>query len=147
LAIAYARRFQIAKAVQVLNQVNAQNDFWAMYFLTKCRILNKDIEGVEEIILDIEMYLNEQKENEGVTAFKRKVQELKETLIRYKTIPNPSTHIWDWHFIQYGGAVLDYFDARISMQSEDVTWQAGVFLKPIHKLKYFLQAHSIHIPT
>lgn len=112
LAIAYARRFQIPKAVETLSNLKAaQYDFWSLYFLAKCSLLNKDTRRVPEYIESLERALNNTDNTEDIEIPRSKTEELKETLERYKTIENPVMHIRDWQFIQYGSIILDYFDS------------------------------------
>ncbi|MGB8190583.1 MAG: hypothetical protein WCF67_01630, partial [Chitinophagaceae bacterium] len=110
LAIAYARRFQVEKAIKVLETVNVRSDFWALWFLTKCKILNSETEQAQEYIDGLERSIDAHSNPEEVEVPRIKVDELKEMLRRHKTISDPKMHIRDWQFIQYGSVVLDYFD-------------------------------------
>lgn len=110
LALSYARRFRIADAVKTLNGVNAGKDFWVFYFLTKCRLLNGDTQHIRQSIDSLENAVNNIAGKPGADTARLKVEELKEILSRYETIPNPAQHIRDWQFIQYGSIILDYFD-------------------------------------
>ncbi|MFX1703473.1 hypothetical protein PV783_05940 [Chitinophaga sp. CC14] len=109
LAICYARRFQINKAIDVLVNFNA-NDFWNLYFLNKCKILDKKIDGVQQSVNNLQVFLDQQPNQEDVIIPRMKVAELQETLQRFNSVKDIQTHIRDWQFIQYGGVVLDYFD-------------------------------------
>lgn len=148
LAISYARRFQVGKAVEVLTN-SKSNDFWNLYFLNKCKILDKRVEGVQEAINDLQSFLDGQPNQDDVVIPKMKVSELKETLQRFNTISQIQTHIRDWQFIQYGGAVLDYFE-----DGEDgdyvaggryvASWGSNESIKTIaNKLKQFADKLSI----
>jgi tetratricopeptide (TPR) repeat protein len=148
LAISYARRFQVSKAVEVLTN-SKSNDFWNLYFLNKCKILDKKVEGVQEAINDLQSFLDEQPNQDDVVIPKMKVSELQETLQRFNTISEIQTHIRDWQFIQYGGAVLDYFE-----DGEDgdyvaggryvASWGSNESIKTIaNKLKQFANKLSI----
>lgn len=109
LAICYARRFQIKKALEVLVNFN-ENDFWNLYFINKCKILDKQIDGVQQSINDLQDILDQEPDQEDVIIPGMKVTELQETLHRFLAVKDIQTHIRDWQFIQYGGVVLDYFD-------------------------------------
>jgi hypothetical protein len=112
LAVAYARRFQIAEAVEILEKVNAREDFSALYFLAKCKLLNRDITHVPDYIGSLEATIRNEADEKIIKIPKMMVEELKETLQRYQTIGNPATHIRDWQFIQYGSVILDCFDSE-----------------------------------
>lgn len=109
LAICYARRFQINKAIDVLVNSNS-NDFWNSYFLNKCKILEKKIDGVQQSVNNLQFFLDQQPNQEDVIIPGMKVAELQETLQRFNSVKDIQTHIRDWQFIQYGGVVLDYFE-------------------------------------
>ncbi|WPV67002.1 tetratricopeptide repeat protein [Chitinophaga sp. LS1] len=109
LAICYARRFQINKAIDVLVNSNS-NDFWNLYFLNKCKILDKKTGGVQQSLNDLQVFLDQQPNQEDVIIPRMKIAELQETLQRFNSVKDIQTHIRDWQFIQYGGVVLDYFE-------------------------------------
>lgn len=151
LAISYARRFQVGKAVEVLTQAKS-NDFWNIYFLNKCKILDKKIDGVQETIDNLQIFLNEQANQNDVAIPKMKVDELQETLYRYNSVENVQTHIRDWQFIQYGGVVLDYFedegedDEYVAGGRYVASWGSNESIKSIGvKLKQFTDRLSISI--
>lgn len=104
--------FQIPQAIELLEQVEHLSDFWVVYRLFFLRLLNGMPEGLAEFIEDArEQVAEEPPEDEMETAvIWEKLLELEECLIRYDLLENPERHIRDWQFIQYGGAVLDYFD-------------------------------------
>ena len=111
LAICYARCFQISKAVEVLTKTKS-NEFWDLYFLYKCKILDKRIIGVQQALTQIQTFLDQQPIQDEVIIPKMKISELQETLQRFLTVPEIETHIRDWHYIQYGSAVLDICEDR-----------------------------------
>lgn len=110
LAIAYARRFSIREAIEALESVNVHVDFWALWFLAKCKILNNEINDASVFITRLEKAFEGDDDSDETEIPRLKVTELKEMLARHKTIASPQTHIRDWQFIQYGGVVLDCFD-------------------------------------
>ncbi|NBW36424.1 MAG: tetratricopeptide repeat protein [Cytophagia bacterium] len=148
LAISYARRFQISKAVEVLTN-SKSNDFWNLYFLNKCKILDKKVEGVQEAINDLQSFLEGQPNQDDLVIPKMKVNELQETLQRFNTISEIQTHIRDWQFIQYGGAVLDYFEDGehgdyVAGGRYVASWGSNESIKTItNKLKQFADKLSI----
>jgi len=148
LAISYARRFQVSKAVEVLTNCRS-NDFWNLYFLNKCKILDKKVEGVHVAIMNLQTFLDEQPNQDDVDIPKMKVKELQETLQRFSTVPDIQTHIRDWQFIQYGGAVLDYFEDgeggdHVAGGRYVASWGSNGSIKTIaNKLKQFANKLSI----
>jgi tetratricopeptide (TPR) repeat protein len=150
LAISYARRFQIPKAIKVLNDSDP-TDFWNIYFLNKCKMLDKQTLGVRESIMELQNFLDQQKDPESVAVAKMKVEELRETLDRLYSVSNLQDHIRDWHYIQYGGVILDYFE-----DSEDyvaggryvASWGSAESIKSLAiKLKQLLDKLSISFST
>ena len=148
LAISYARRFQISKAVEVLTNTTS-NDFWNLYFLNKCKILDKKVDGVQEAINNLQVFLDEQPTQDDVAIPKMKIAELQETLQRYNTIPEIQIHIRDWQFIQYGGVVLDYFEEGeerdyVAGGRYVASWGSNESIKSVaNKLKQFADKLSI----
>ncbi|ANE52111.1 tetratricopeptide repeat protein [Flavisolibacter tropicus] len=150
LALCYARRFNVSKALEVLTN-NPPNDFWGLYFLNKCKILNQKMDGVQEFVNDLMAFLQEQPDQERVAVAKMKIEELQETVQRYNTIPTIQTHIRDWQYIQYGSVVLDYFE-----DSEDyvaggryvASWGSMESIKMLaSKFKQFVNKLSISIQS
>lgn len=148
LAISYARRFQIGRAVEVLTNAKS-NDFWNLYFLNKCKILDKKVDGVQEAINNLQNFLDEQPNQDDIAIPKMKVIELQETLQRFNTIPEIQIHIRDWQFIQYGGVVLDYFEDGeegdyVAGGRYVASWGSNESIKTvINKLKQFADKLSI----
>lgn len=149
LAIAYARRFSIKEAIEALESVNVHVDFWGLWFLAKLKILNNEINDASVFITRLEKAF-EGEENSDETEIPRlKVNELKEMLQRHKTIAEPQTHIRDWQFIQYGGAVLDYFDSDdqyVAGGRYVASWGSHESIREvIEKLKNFIAALQVPI--
>jgi len=109
LALCYARRFQVQRAVNLL-ELSGSDDFWDVYFLNKCKVLTGETEGVQEVLDELREMLDAQPDQEQMIFPKSKVNEVHEMLRRYHTVDDPRMHIRDWHYIQYGGVLLDYFD-------------------------------------
>lgn len=146
LAICYARRFQVGKAVDVLTGPG-KKDFWSVYFLNKCKILDRNIDGVEDTIDQLQAVLDRHPDQDDIALPKMKVKELKETLQRYNSVKDPQTHIRDWQFIQYGGVVLDYFDDEddyVAGGRYVASWGSFETIKALaNKLKQFADGLSI----
>lgn len=148
LALAYARRFQIGKAVEVLSQVQVENDFWVLYFYTKCRILNGNTDNTEEQIGQLYAVLDSVPEDKNTIMARKKVDELEETRQRYLQVAHPQTHIRDWQFIQYGGVILDYFEDSENYVAGGryvASWGSDESIKAMAvQLKAFLQHMHMH---
>lgn len=146
LAICYARRFQINKAIDVLVNYGA-NDFWNLYFLNKCKILGKKLDGVQQSVNNLQVFLDQQPNQEDVIIPGMKVAELQETLQRFNSVKDIQTHIRDWQFIQYGGVVLDYFDDNedyVAGGRYVASWGSHESIKKLaDKLKQFANKLSI----
>lgn len=109
LAIVYARRFQIEKAIETLEINDPKSNFWNYWFWLKLKILAGKIDGVGEGLQQLTNSLDQEANQDEVVFAREKVNEAKEILSRFQLIQNPKKHIQDWHFIQYGGAILDFF--------------------------------------
>lgn len=148
LALAYARRFQVGKAEEVLLQVDTTGDFWALYFFTKCKILNGNLDKTEEQIQTLDAMLDSVAEDQNALAARKRVDELKEIRQRYLQVADPQRHIRDWQFIQYGGAILDYYDdpeRYVAGGRYVASWGSGESIKALAvQLKAFLQHLGIH---
>jgi tetratricopeptide (TPR) repeat protein len=149
LAICYARQFQVSKAVEVLTNAKSSN-FWDMYFLNKCKILDKKIDGVQESVNSLKIFLDELPDQEDLEIPKMKIAELQEILQRFNTVPALKTHIRDWHYIQYGAVILDYFedggddDDFVAGGRYVASWGSNESLKTVvNKFKQFAGKLSI----
>lgn len=109
LSIAYARRFDIKQAISTLESVKDKFDFWTFWFYVKMRILSNDKDGLEEQIRELESAFDPNSTDENIKIPKQKVRELRESFNRLQSVNNPEDKIRDWHFIQYGSIILDFF--------------------------------------
>lgn len=110
LSLAYSARFNTKKALEVLENTDISYDFWAIYRLHQCKIWNNQTEGVKGFIEQVKKRLQQEDRNDDTDFAKEKIEELEEVFSRYNLLGNPETHIREWHFIQHGAAVLDYFE-------------------------------------
>ena len=142
LALVYSRTFQIDKAIEILENNNPQNDFWNYWFWGKLRILGNRPDGIEDALDKLTAVLDQAKNQQDVKIARRKVNEVQEILLRYNLIAKPKQHIQDWHFIQYGSAILDYFedsDEYVAGGRYVAYWGTKESIKEIScKLKIFL---------
>lgn len=110
LALVLARRFRIKEALAAFEENNALEGFWNYWFWCKLRILSGQTEGVEEGLKQLLEILDAEPEQERVAIARMKVEEVMESLQRYRLLESPQMDIQHWHFIQYGSVILDYFD-------------------------------------
>lgn len=128
LAISYASQFQPEKGMEVLDKAGRGEDFWQLYEFYWCSLLSGKVEEIEDFINDMRNEFREFLEKEGPKAgdivgpMIYALDKMEECYIRYKTIDNPDKIIMNWQYIQYGSAILDYFDERTS---EEATKVAG----------------------
>lgn len=150
LALIYSRRFQIDKAIGVLEKNNHhQNDFWNYWFWCKLRILGNKPDGIEDALDELTAVLDQEENQKDVEIPRQKINEVKEILTRYNLISKPKQHIQEWHFIQYGGVILDYFedaDEYVAGGRYVASWGSKESIKEIsQKLNFFLESIDIKI--
>ncbi len=150
LALVYSRRFQIDKAIGVLEKNDYhKNNFWSYWFWCKLRILNNQPDGIKEVLNELTTVLDNEENQDEMEVPRQKINEVKEALIRYNLIANPMQHIRDWHFIQYGGVILDYFkdsDEYVAGGRYVASWGSKKSIKDLcQKLKFFLAAVDMKI--
>jgi len=117
LAIAYTAQFEPEKGMELLKGIDLGDNFWAWCQLYWCSLLSNKPEGIEEFISHTRMQFfrdNSHISNKNTAAIYAAISKLEECLLRYKTVENPEYIIRIWHYIQYGAAILDYFDNSIA---------------------------------
>ena len=142
LAIVYSRRFQIDKAVKVLEANNPQDDFWNYWFWCKLRILAGRTTGVREELNELIVALDDLPNQDEAQIPRQKVEEVLELLTRHEQIENHRIHIQDWHFIQYGNIIIDYFedsDEYVAGGRYVAAWGSNESIKQLiaHLKEYF----------
>lgn len=149
LALAYARRFQIKKALETIEKNPPEKDFWNFWLWCKLRILAEQPKGVKEDLNELIQVLDAEENQEDVHIPRQKVNEVQEMLLRYELVKNPKNHIKDWHFIQYGAAILDFFDDTEDFVAGGryvASWGSNESIKELaEKLKIYLVALDISI--
>jgi len=110
LSLCYMARFSIDKALDTLESVDSDSDFWASYMMWQCRLWTNQPGDIDEYIKLAREFLFEQEESEEIVTAMLKLDELEESCLRHGQLEAPGKLIRDWHFIQYGSVVLDYFD-------------------------------------
>ncbi|NLL05415.1 MAG: hypothetical protein GX270_06420 [Clostridiaceae bacterium] len=124
LSIAYTAQFQPEKGMELLKQIDLGNSFWAWCQLYWCSLLSNEPDGIEQFINNTKIKFKDNIDirDRNTIAIFSALSKLEECLLRYKTIEKPEYIIRDWQYIQYGGAVLEYFDNKIA---EDALQVAG----------------------
>ena len=149
LAIVYSRRFQIEKAIETLEVGNPKNDFWNYWFWCKLRILAGKTEGIAEGLNELNSVLDNEPNQTEVEIPRRKVNEVSEILSRYNYVKTPRQHIQDWHFIQYGSIILDYFedlDDYVAGGRYVASWGSNEAIRQIsEKLKKIIESLKLGI--
>ena len=115
LSIAYAAQFQPEKGMELLKQIDLENSFWAWCQLYWCSLLSNQPDGIEQFISNTKMQFkdNLDMQDRNTIAIYSALSKMEECLLRCKTIEKPKYIIRDWQYIQYGGAILEYFDNKI----------------------------------
>ena len=114
LAQSYTARFSPQDAYDTLQRAGLQGDFWATYeFYWAALLCNRPPVGMTEFINDARLSIAhanlEVQQRDNLTYA---LDKLAQALARLQAFPDPRPLVQDWHFIQYGGAILDYFDDR-----------------------------------
>lgn len=147
LAIVYSRRFNIKQAIKVLEKNNPKADFWNYWFLTKLRILNGQTQAIQSDINELLEVLNGEPDKESISIPLQKVNEIQESYNRLNLINKPKNHIRDWHFIQYGNIILDFFedsDDYVAGGRYVASWGSNESIKEITtKLSYYLKQFAV----
>ena len=148
-ALVLARKFQIKEAINILEIADPTCEFWNYYFWCKLNILNGETEGIEEGLNSLLASLDQEPNQEDAAFPRQKVKEVKEILQRYNVIENPRNDVQDWHFIQYGGAILDLFyepDHFVAGGRYVALWGSHTSIKEtLLQLKSFLKQMDIPI--
>ncbi|MFX0066225.1 MAG: hypothetical protein ACFFC7_29025 [Candidatus Hermodarchaeota archaeon] len=115
LASAYNYDFQPCEAVEILSQLNLKQHFLSCKGL-QCetciefnwsKLLCNKPEGVREFI---DQSRNEWFRSSNDEATLTALDKLSDILDRLEAFPNPEPLVQNWHFIQYGAAILNYCD-------------------------------------
>lgn len=110
LSLACSARFDIARALMLMEEIR-EHHFWTSFRTEWLRLLNGDGKRATAYIQTVEQNvlpgLDEEQRRETV----RKLNELREMRDRLAALgPQREQRIRDWHFIQYGGAILELMD-------------------------------------
>ncbi len=111
-SLALAANFRFEKALEVLKKTNYPSDFWTSYRVYFFEILlNQDIKTAKEFIRYIRQVIYEKPEQGEDDKFALyKLTQLQEMAQRMESVGTPARHIREYHFVQYGGAILHFMD-------------------------------------
>jgi hypothetical protein len=146
LAIALCGRFQPGVARQILMQCDLISSFWVAYQYFWSSLLCNIGDGAEQFIKESRRQFLAEAASHEIRGALYALDKLDEMRLRLQAIGEPLPLIRDWHFIQYGAAVLDYFDDRDGQEGFKVAGGRWVYIGvsyqqlaiTITKLKRFL---------
>lgn len=152
LAIAYTHQFQPQRGRDALQDVYQTASFWAAYqYFWCCLLCNSDLDEIADFVADGRNALAEsnlsEEDLQGPAAALDKMERCLERLLLLGEDLQPQL-VRDWHFIQYGAALLDFFDDRTDENGLQVAGGRYVALWGslpsiagiLHKLVRFLEA-------
>lgn len=148
LAIALCSRFRPQEAREVLIQCDLTANFWLGYQFYWCSLLCGLSEGVEQFIKESRRLFLAQAASHEIKGALYALDKLDEFRLRLTLLGEPKPLIMHWHFIQYGAAILDYFDDREGQAGLQVAGGRWVYVGisyqqlsiTLNKLKRYLQA-------
>jgi hypothetical protein len=146
LALAYAGSFRPHLGRDVLSTVDYSCDWPVEYQYHWCSLLSGDDTTRAEAFLAKTPILRPEEQAERQETMLYMKQKMLACIERRKSISRPVLEIRDWHFIQYGTAILDFFDERITPEGKQVAggryvYQAGYnedICALLQKLQQFL---------
>jgi len=126
LASALTANFRPKEAQEVLQQLEDDGEFWVAYEYLWCSLLLNKRKGIKEFIsyakkkFSEAIVQNEDELDDYYTAI-NKLQECYNRLSILDSLKHrPQNPIQQWQFVQYGGAILDYY--------EDITVAGGRYV-------------------
>ncbi len=132
LAVAYARKFQTKKAQETLERISNNFDFWSFWFYVKTKILNNDKKDLAAMVNELKSAIDPNDPNEQLKIPRQKIKEIEESYNRLLSLESPQELIRDWHYIQYGGVILDFFfdeNQYIAGGRYVATWSSHMSIK------------------
>ena len=116
LAIALTAHYRPREAQEILEKLEDAGEFWVAYQYLWCSLLLNKRKGIKEFIAFAEKQFNadqgqDEDEIEEYTIALDKLQQCYDRLCLMDNLKNkPQSPIQQWQFVQYGGAILDYFE-------------------------------------
>lgn len=122
LAVALTAQFQPCEAHTILAGVDLKRDFWATYQLHWCALLCNRPAGIQAFLDDARAAFRTAGAGDAQehATYQAMLDRLQEGLQRWQTVPRPQPLVQHWHYIQYGAAILDYFDDRTDADAQAV---------------------------
>jgi hypothetical protein len=124
LALALAGSFRPAKGRDVLARVDYTQEWGIAYQYHWCRLLAGDDPKDAEAFVAAPPKNAEPGQEDNIAYMRLR---LSECLERRRSIPQPLLEIRDWHFIQYGAAILDFMDERYADGGKQVAGGRHVY--------------------
>lgn len=110
LSIALCGRFQPQAARELLLSCDLSANFWLAYQLYWSSLLCGIDDGAEQFIRESRRSYLAQAATDEIKGALYALDKLDELRLRLAHLKNPQSLIRDWHYLQYGSAILDYFD-------------------------------------
>ena len=141
LSVAYTSQCEPEKGLELLKNVDLGRDFWAWYQYYWCALLSDQSEWIEKFINEARAcFRGELLEGDGdIAALYYVLDKLEQCLVRYNTIDKSNPIIRDWHYIQYGAAILDCYKSNGGRYLKKI----GTFkevMNIVYKLKTYLDS-------
>lgn len=148
LAIALCSRFRPKEARDVILQCDITADFWMGYQFYWASLLCGIADGAEQFIKESRRLFLSQTATHEIKGALYALDKLDEFRLRLVLLGQPKPLIMHWHFIQYGSAILDYFDDRDGQNGLQVAGGRWVYVGvsyeqlaiTLNKLKRYLEA-------
>lgn len=146
LAIAYCGQFNPQKARAILSTVERGQNFWVNYQYYWSSLLCGTDDSTDRFIKESRrQFLSEAASNE-IRGALYALDKLDELRMRLSLVKDPLPIVMHWHFIQYGAAILEYFDDRNNQNGLAVAGGRWVYVGisysqlalTLRKLKTFL---------
>jgi tetratricopeptide (TPR) repeat protein len=149
LAQTYTSRFRPQDARELLQRTGLRRDFWATYEFHWASLLCNRPQGVTDFVRDARATVAAAALDPGTRrSLDFALDKLEQVRARLVAFPAPRPRVQDWHFVQYGAAILDYFDDRTAAGGLEVAGGRWVALwggeahiaMVLHKLRDLLAA-------
>ena len=123
LAQSYTSRFRPQDACAALQRAGFADNFWATFeFYWAALLCQRHLTEIAEFVeLGRANVAHADLDADSRSHLTYALDKLAQALARLRAFP-PETppRIWDWHFLQYGAAILDYCDARVAEDALDI---------------------------
>ncbi len=146
LAIACCGQFQPESARRILSECDLASNFWLAYQYYWSSMLCGITDGVEQFSKESRRQFLSQAASHEIRGALYALDKMDEFRIRLAALGKPEQHVMYWHFLQYGSAILDYFDNREGQNGLEVAGGRFVYVGisfaqltiTLNKLRHFL---------